>query len=194
MLLAEHPTVKQFRERPAAAAARLDSAELRRLCLDAGADDVGFVEVGRPELAGQRDKILAAFPRAKSLVSFVVRMNRENIRSPARSVANLEFHHAGDETNEIARRVVAALERRGVRALNPAVGFPMEMDRIPDAKIWVVSHKHPHQGFAETAQGLRQVFPVLNMGRGVTRAGGRSTFVGAGPRARRHEGGFINDA
>jgi ferredoxin len=56
-------------------------------------------------------------------------------------VANLEFHHAGDETNEVARRVVAALERRGVRALNPAVGFPMEMDRIPDAKIWVVSHK-----------------------------------------------------
>jgi hypothetical protein len=34
----------------------------------------------------------------------------------------------------------AALEQQGVRALNPAMGFPMEMDRFP-GKIWVVSHK-----------------------------------------------------
>jgi hypothetical protein len=34
-------------------------------------------------------------------------MNREPIRSPARSVANLEFHHAGDEVNEVARTLVA---------------------------------------------------------------------------------------
>ena len=68
-------------------------------------------------------------------------MNREPIRSPARSVANLEFHHAGDEVNEVARKVVAALEREGVRAVNPAMGFPMEMDRFPGEKIWVVSHK-----------------------------------------------------
>jgi ferredoxin len=67
-------------------------------------------------------------------------MNREPIRSPARSVANLEFHHAGDEVNVIARKIVAALEGRGVRALNPAMGFPMEMDRFP-GKVWVVSHK-----------------------------------------------------
>src|SRR5207253_1364578 len=57
------------------------------------------------------------------------------------SVANLEFHHTGDHVNEVARQVVAALERQGVRALNPAMGFPMEMDRFPGGKIWVVSHK-----------------------------------------------------
>ena len=68
-------------------------------------------------------------------------MNREPIRSPARSVANLEFHHTGDHVNEIARKIVAALEKEGVRALNPAMGFPMEMDRFPGGKIWVVSHK-----------------------------------------------------
>lgn len=68
-------------------------------------------------------------------------MNRENIRTPARSVANLEFHHTGDHTNEVARRIVAALGKRGVRAVNGgAVGFPMEMERFP-GKIWVVSHK-----------------------------------------------------
>jgi Fe-S-cluster-containing hydrogenase component 2 len=67
-------------------------------------------------------------------------MNREPVRSPARSMANLEFHHAGDHVNEVARQVVAALERHGVRAVNPSMGFPMEMDRFPE-KIWVVSHK-----------------------------------------------------
>jgi Fe-S-cluster-containing hydrogenase component 2 len=67
-------------------------------------------------------------------------MNREPIRSPARSVANVEFHHTGDHVNETAHRIVAALERRGVRAINPAMGFPMEMDRFP-GKTWVVSHK-----------------------------------------------------
>src|SRR6185369_15620884 len=76
----------------------------------------------------------------RSLVSLVVRMNREPIRSPSRSVSNLEFHHVGDKVNDVARTIVAELERRGIRALNPSLGFPMEMDRFP-GRIWVVSHK-----------------------------------------------------
>jgi len=145
MELMEHPTVKHFHRRAASGSdsappSTLDAEGLRQLCLEAGADDVGFVEIDRPELADQRADILAVLPRTKTLVSLVCRMNREDVRSPARSVANLEFHHAGDHVNEVARKIVAALERRGVRALNPAVGFPMEMDRFP-GKIWVVSHK-----------------------------------------------------
>ena len=119
----------------------LDAAWLRQLCLDCGADDAGLVEISRPALDNQRDDILRSFPPAKTLLSFVCRMNREPIRSPARSVANLEFHHTGDHVNEVARKIVATLERQGVRALNPAMGFPMEMDRFPGGKIWVVSHK-----------------------------------------------------
>jgi ferredoxin len=143
--LAEHPTVKRFHERTSAlpeggATFTLDADWLRRLCLEAGADDVGFVEINRSEIADQREDILAVFPRTKSLVSLVCRMNREPIRSPARSVANLEFHDTGDHVNEVARKIVAALEQRGIRALNPAMGFPMEMDRFP-GKVWVVSHK-----------------------------------------------------
>jgi ferredoxin len=42
--------------------------------------------------------------------------------------------------NDIARSVVRTLEERGIRALNPAMGFPMEMDQFP-GKAWVVSHK-----------------------------------------------------
>jgi len=144
--LAEHPTVKQFREREAAGnqPARpqtLDSTWLRQVCLEAGADDVGFVEAGRPEIAGQQSDILAVFPSTKTLVSFVLRMNRENIRTPARSIANVEFHHTTDQTNEVARKIVAALERAGVRAINGgAAGFPMEADRW-GGKMWVISHK-----------------------------------------------------
>ena len=118
----------------------LDRTWLRQLCLEAGADDVGFVEIDRPDLEKDRPDILNAFPHTKTLMSFVVRMNREPIRSPARSLANLEFHHTGDQVNEIARTIVKQLEACGIRALNPAMGFPMEMDRFP-GKMWVVSHK-----------------------------------------------------
>jgi ferredoxin len=147
MNLEDHPTVKRFRENaanrtePGPAGGRLDATWLRQLCLECGADDAGLVEVGRPALDDQRADILRFFPATKTLLSFVCRMNREPIRSPARSVANLEFHHAGDHVNEVARKVVTALERQGVRATNPAMGFPMEMDRYNRGKIWVVSHK-----------------------------------------------------
>jgi Fe-S-cluster-containing hydrogenase component 2 len=144
MKLADHPTVKNFyekRDQAPSAPARLDAVWLKNLCREAGADDVGLVEIDRPSLDDQRTDILRYFPAARTLLSFVCRMNREPIRSPARSVANLEFHHTGDHVNEVARKVVAALERKGVRAVNPAMGFPMEMDRFSDLKIWVVSHK-----------------------------------------------------
>src|ERR1041385_6750507 len=109
MNLAEHPTVRRFHEShgehpsPAEAPHRLDAAWLRQLCLDCGADDAGLVEISRPALDNQRDDILRVFPVTKTLLSFVCRMNREPIRSPARSVANLEFHHTGDHVHEVAR-------------------------------------------------------------------------------------------
>lgn len=144
MKLGEHPTVRQVREksrRQPTPTTKLDGAWLRKLCLDCGADDAGLVEFGRPALDDQRDDIQRVFPHTKTLLSFVCRMNREPIRSPARSIANLEFHHSGDHANEVARKVVASLEKQGIRALNPAMGFPMEMERFPGGKIWVVSHK-----------------------------------------------------
>ena len=120
--------------------AGVDQSSLRQLCLEAGADDVGFVEIDRPALEQDRSDILNAFAQTKTLISIVVRMNREPIRSPTRSVANLEFHHTGDLVNKVARTIVKRLEARGIRAVNPAMGFPMEMDHFP-GKIWIVSHK-----------------------------------------------------
>src|SRR3954449_9582721 len=144
MKFEDHPTVQRMHLKTVPSVPpkkeSLNAGWLKQLVLDAGADDVGFVEIGRPALDDQREDIFKAFPHAKTLISFVVRMNREAIRTPARSVANTEFHHSGDEVNEIARHVVQILEDRGIRAINPAMGFPMEMDQFP-GKVWVVSHK-----------------------------------------------------
>ena len=81
----------------------------------------------------------------------MTRLHREAVRSPARSVGNLEFHRNYHHINEVAHRVAMALEREGIPALNPAAGFPMEMDRFP-GRIWVVSHKP-----VAVAAGLGQI-------------------------------------
>ena len=143
MNLPEHPTVRRYQENAGERStppAILEAAWLRQLCLDCGADDAGLVEIGRPALDDQRADILRYFPPTKTLLSFVCRMNRGPIRSPARSASNLEFHGTYDHANEIARKIVASLEERGIRAMNPSSAFPMEMDRFP-GKIWVVGHK-----------------------------------------------------
>ena len=119
----------------------LDAGWLRELCLAAGADDAGFVEVDRPALAGERPHLLAAFPRTRSLISFVVRMNYDNVRSSARSVANSEFHHTGDDVDHVARRITARLQREGIRVMNPPMAFPMEADKWTTDRMWIVSHK-----------------------------------------------------
>ncbi len=147
----DHPTVRRLRALQTSQdqdsqnpiLSPIDRDWLRSFCLDLGVDDVGFVSIDQPEVADQRAKILQAFPQTKSLISFVYRMNRENVRNPARSVANVEFHHTGEEVNIIARKIVRELEQRGIRAINPAMGFPMEAHNYLDLdkQVWVVSHK-----------------------------------------------------
>lgn len=118
----------------------ITEAELRELCMSSGADDVGFVPLEHGHIADQAEEIRQLFPPTRTLICLVLRMNREPIRATQRSVANLEFHSTGEEVNLVARRIVRTLEDRGIRALNPAMGFPMEMDRFP-GKGWTVSHK-----------------------------------------------------
>ena len=58
--LDEHPTVKRYRaaaasrEKPPHSSEVLKAEWLRQLCLEAGADDVGFVAIDRPEIDDQR--------------------------------------------------------------------------------------------------------------------------------------------
>lgn len=153
--LSEHPTVKRFYEQNSGhgilqGPAILDAAWLRQVCLESGADDAGFVDI--TNMAEQKAEILAAFPDTKTVISVVCRMNRENIRTPARSIANVEFHHTTDRVDEVARQIVSALEQAGIRAINGgAAGFPMEADRW-GSKIWVISHKP-----AAVAAGMGQM-------------------------------------
>jgi len=79
-------------------------------------------------------------PGTKSYISLVVKMNRDNVRSTARSVANQEFHRSGEIMNEAAHRITRALQDAGHRAINPSMSFPMEMANYP-GRIWVVAHK-----------------------------------------------------
>lgn len=114
-----------------------------RFCATRINDDAGIVVVLHKLCicGGERPHIERTFPRTRTLISFVVRMNRDNVRSPARSVANNEFHSAGDEVDEVARNITAALERLGIRALNPPMAFPMEAGRWMTERMWVVAHK-----------------------------------------------------
>src|SRR5262249_11476525 len=89
--LSDHPTVQRVRatlpKDTAAPPQVLDADWLRPLCLEAGADDVGFVPVDHPDLAPHKGDILTLFPAGKAVISFVCRMNRENMRTPMRSIA-----------------------------------------------------------------------------------------------------------
>ncbi len=133
MKLNDHPTVKHLHAREAGenssaeAWGTLEADWLKQLARDCGADDVGLVEISRSELDPQRVEILHHYPWTKTLLSYVVRMTREPVRSSARSVANLEFHHAGDRVDDVGHRIVLRLEEAGIRSVNPAMGFPMEM-------------------------------------------------------------------
>jgi ferredoxin len=117
------------------------AAALRELCRRCGADDVGFVAVDDPRVAGEQDSIRRAFPNARSLIAVCQRMQVENVRSPMRSVANQAFHTTGHEVDETCRRIVLALEERGIRAGNPSMAFPMELADPDDVRPWIVSHK-----------------------------------------------------
>jgi ferredoxin len=148
----DHPTVRRVRQQPREVAAEpLDAGWLRQLCLDAGADDVGFVPIDHPDLAAERQYIDEVLPGIATLIGFVVRSNVDNLRSPARATANLEFHTSYDAVDEVGRRIARALEVRGIRAANPAAGFPQEMHRFPDH-----SHSVPHKRVA-VAAGLGQM-------------------------------------
>jgi hypothetical protein len=97
--LADHPTVRRVRARPTQKPGIIDADWLRQVCLDAGVDDVAFASVDNPDLASEREHVDAALPGTQSFISLVVKMNRDNVRSTARSVANQEFHRSGEIMN-----------------------------------------------------------------------------------------------
>jgi epoxyqueuosine reductase QueG len=113
---------------------------IKKICLDAGADDAGVVDIGRDALEKEREGILRVYPLTRSIVSIIVVNNRENIQSPARYVANEEFHHTGDKISSVSREILLRLNGLGIRGVVVNKGWPMDLGRWP-GKIWDVSHK-----------------------------------------------------
>jgi epoxyqueuosine reductase len=151
-----HPTAIEVRSRAQGEhqsdhPEELDAAWLRELCLAAGADDVGFAALDTPGLEGERDFVLEALPGCRSLIAFCVRASRDNLRSRSASISNRDFSTTQELAHETARRICLELQRQDVRALYPAGGFPMEIQRFP-GRAWAVSHK-----LAAVAAGLGQL-------------------------------------
>jgi len=156
MKLDTHPTVLALANRAAPTAPDvLDAGWLREVALNAGADDVGFVALDTPGMEEEAEELRKAFPAAHSLLSFVVRMNRESVRSPLRSVANRTFHDTGERAEHVADQVARLLEDAGVKAINPSMAFPMEMDRFP-GRIWIISHKRVAEAAGLGKMGLHR--------------------------------------
>lgn len=134
--LAAHPSVQAvLAQRRTGGIARpsavIDADWLRELCLAAGADDAAAVSLDHPDLAGEREHVQSALPGTRTLIAMAVRMNRDNCRSPARSVANQEFHQADEQANHAARSVTRALQDAGYRALNPPSASPRRWTASP---------------------------------------------------------------
>ena len=143
--LEDHPTVKRYQERVAGRTAvkaiePLNAKWLREAALDAGADDAGFVEIQREELADQKADILSIFPETCTLVSLVIRLNPENVRSVSRAISDLEYKEGFHAADKVARNLSARLRLEGVRAAYFASAFPMNLENWP-GKMWSVSHK-----------------------------------------------------
>jgi len=136
----DHPTIAAVADRPRTDPPRLTATLIRDICLELGADDAGLVRLDRPEMAEELPYIHKAFPTARAAIALVKRMALEPVRSPSRSVANLEFHAATHETTDLGRQVAARMRELGIPALATSTGFPMEIQEFP-GRTWIVAHK-----------------------------------------------------
>jgi hypothetical protein len=119
----EHPTVRAHHQRPALpkTSEPLDAAWLRQLCLDAGADDVGFVEVDRP--AGE-DVIGPYLASKKDFADDVLRPLQAK-REPVYVVrgSDAETHVQKRYPHKTVRQVRSSLRPRSIA--NLLFGMPL---------------------------------------------------------------------
>ncbi|MGD0886329.1 MAG: SCP2 sterol-binding domain-containing protein [Thermodesulfovibrionales bacterium] len=119
---------------------KLTSKDLLNICLEEGADDAGFVEVGREALSAEREDILRIFPGTQTILSIVKKANRDSIQSSSLAVVDWEFSEVNRAISDVAGRIIRRLNTVGVRGVAVPPGFPMDITRWP-GKVWEVSHK-----------------------------------------------------
>ena len=143
MRLADHPTVRAYKEgkmNPPKPPAILESAQLKKMALAAGADDAGLIDLSRDAMADYRQDLLDAMPHTQSVMMLVFRVNQNHLKSLAHSVADYEFKQVWTDANHITRQLVIQLQRTGIKALNMPAGFPYEATRWP-GKMWLTCDK-----------------------------------------------------
>ncbi|MBF0525111.1 MAG: 4Fe-4S ferredoxin [Deltaproteobacteria bacterium] len=118
----------------------ISAEDIRRICLEAGAYDAGFVDINRESLAIERNDILRVYPRTRTIISVIQDLNRETIQSPARYLSTEEFYRSSDDLARISRTILRRLNQLGIRGVAMTGAFPMDMNKYP-GKIWDVSHK-----------------------------------------------------
>ena len=143
MKLSDHPTVKAYKDgklaRPEAPAI-LASAQLKQTALDAGAADVGIVDLSRETMADYREDLSSAMPGTQSVLTMIFRVNQTHLRSGTHSIADNEFKQVWMEANHVARQIVFKLKQSGIKAMNMPSGFPYEATRWP-GKMWLTCDK-----------------------------------------------------
>ncbi|ONH24082.1 4Fe-4S binding protein [Pseudofrankia asymbiotica] len=120
---------------------RVEATWLRELCLRAGADDVGFVDIGRIGLGEENDNARRLFPAVRALICLVGISNRDAIRSPSRATANNAWHRTGEKLDNAAARICEQLAEAGVRAVSTNIGFPMDVQAPPGQPPWGIAQK-----------------------------------------------------
>jgi ferredoxin len=118
---------------------QIDSQWLKSLCREAGAADVGLVELGREALGGENANAQRLFPRVRTLVSIVTMSNPDAIRSVSRATANLGWQSNHVELDEVTNRIVRALHADGIGVVATSIGFPMRHE--PGQTTWEIAHK-----------------------------------------------------
>ena len=143
MRLADHPTVKAYKEgrlESARLPGKLKTTQLKQMALEAGADDAGIIDLSRKALADHRQDLLTAMPDTQSVMALVFRVNQNHLKSTAHSVADFEFKQVWTDANHTTRKLIKQFQQMGIKAVNMPVGFPYEAARWP-GKMWLTCDK-----------------------------------------------------
>ena len=116
------------------------ASTLRAILMEEGADDAGFVEIGRKALAAEAEDIRRVFPQTRTIVSIARKVNLASVQSQAVNVVDEEFRRTCDEISGAGKKALRRLNSLGVKGICLSYAFPSDMNRWP-GKIWDVSHK-----------------------------------------------------
>lgn len=114
--LKDHPTVKRYNERMASNAVttaihKLSTVDLRKRCLECGADDMGIVEIDRPSFTGDEQVEATVVIKDKTINVQLGHVGVPDVRMHADAKAWLRLLHK--DTSIIKQIVLRKIRIRG---------------------------------------------------------------------------------